>query len=104
MDIARGYLRIVIGERGPYIEFDRYQIVAENLHMPHDQEWRKTHNAAYYLEYRTRCSAAVMIYYQKKLVDYADYRLGYFYIDPEDLTCDQHHKLISPAQGKLFEQ
>ncbi len=32
--VANGYERIVIGERGPYIEFAPFHIVGENIHIP----------------------------------------------------------------------
>ena len=102
LEIAKGYIRVVIGERGPYVEFDRYQIVQSALGIPSGEEWRKVHNAAYYVEYRSTCTANIMVYYQRRLVDYADYRLGYLYIDPYDLICDQYKPIINRKQWRLF--
>ena len=32
--MAKGYTRIVIGGRGPYIEFEDSSMVKENIHVP----------------------------------------------------------------------
>ena len=87
--IATGFVRLVIGERGPYIEFAKEHLIPANLYMPDNQKWRinsARKGYAYYLEYRTRDASYVKIYYQRKLVNYADYRQGMFYISPNDLT------------------
>ena len=88
LKVATGYIRIVVGGRGPYMEFDKFQMVSATLKIPQDQEWRKCHGAAYYVEYRTTDSAFVKVYFQKRKVDYADYRIGYLYIDPMELTLE----------------
>jgi len=88
LPIAIGYTRIVIGGRGPYIEFVKDHLIAENLHMPEDQKYRATDpwkQKVFYLEYRTNDVSNVKIYYQLKLVNYADYKLSMFYISPFDL-------------------
>lgn len=86
--IAVGYTRIVIGERGPYIEFEETNIRKDHYRMPTAMEWRKELRKAYYLEYRTICSSNVKIYKQKRRVLYADYKIGSYYISPFDLMAD----------------
>ena len=73
--IARGYLRVVIGERGPYLEFDDTQILKDNAYIPEDQKWRKRgqYSYVYYDEYRTIDACFVKLYKQRRVVDYADY-------------------------------
>lgn len=83
--VARGYNKIVIGERGPYIEFTKTQIIRENIFIPDNQKWRINSPKAYYIEYRSKRDY-VKIYFQKKLVQYADYQVGFYYISPEDLS------------------
>ena len=86
--IATGFTRLVVGGRGAYLEFTKEQLVAANLHMPENQEWRISsckQGRAYYLEYRSNTDN-VKIYYQRKTVNYADYRIGLFYIDPNELN------------------
>ena len=38
--IANGFERVVIGDRGAYIEFTDEQIVQDNIFIPDDQQWR----------------------------------------------------------------
>jgi len=83
--VAKGYERIVIGERGPYIEFNESQINQDNILIPEDQKWRLNNNSIYYVEFRTDDISNVKIYYQIKTVDYADYLIDKFYISPFDI-------------------
>ena len=50
----------------------------------------------YYAEYRSNDDADVKVYWQKKAVDYADYRVGLYYISPFDLVDGDGHELILP--------
>lgn len=84
--IAHTYSRIVIGSRGPYMEFTLPMLAKDTFVIPEDQRWRLEDPRAYYVEYRTVDSASVKIYYQRKLVYYADYRIDRFYISPFDLV------------------
>jgi hypothetical protein len=88
LHVATGYTRIVLGGRGPYIEFLPGQLVRENLHIPDEEEYRLDHPwkaRVYYVEWRTNDGSNVKIYEQSKAVDYADYKVGLFYISPFDL-------------------
>lgn len=90
--LARGYTRLVIGGRGAYIEFSPEQMAVENLHIPREQEWRLQSEHAYYLEHRSCDDANVKVYEQRRTVNYADYRIGLFYIAPADviLKCGEY--------------
>jgi len=92
--ICRGYLRIVIGGRGPYIEFEESSILEDNIHMPRDQEWRVNNENSYYNEFRTVDKSNVKIYFQKKRVSYASYKIGLCYISPFDLFFADGSKVI----------
>ena len=83
--VAEGYTRIVIGGRGPYIEFEPHMLFKTSLIMPEDQEYRLKDSNVYYLEYRTIDISNVKVYAQLKPVDYADYLPGKCYISPFDL-------------------
>lgn len=83
--IAKGYSRIVLGKRGPYIEFYQSNIVWPRMRIPIDQSWRITDNQAYYIEYRSQDKSRIKMYLQKRLVDYADYKVRLCYISPFDL-------------------
>ena len=85
--VSDGYDRIVIGKRGPYIEFNNTQLYWSQIFIPEDQFWRLESTSSYYIEYRTIIDN-VKIYYQQKLVNYADYKIGLYYISPFDLYLD----------------
>lgn len=84
--LATGYTRIVVGERGAYIEFAPGNICVESLHIPPDQKWRLHSDIAYYIEHRSRDGANVKVYEQRRTVGYADYKIGMFYIAPGDVV------------------
>lgn len=83
--ICRGYLRVVIGGRGPYVEFDDSQIIKESIKIPRDQEWRLNSENAYYIEFRSIDKANIKVYHQRKRVGYADYKIDLYYMSPFDL-------------------
>jgi len=78
--IAKGYNRIVIGDRGPYIEFLPEHMIMDNIFIPLEQ------HHTYFIEYQSKCVEKIFIYHQRKTVKYADYRIGMYYIDPELLN------------------
>ena len=85
--IAIGYNRIVFGQRGPYIEFTKEQVLKESMHIPKNESWKllkKYADKIDYIELRTN-KDNIKVYFQKKLVDYADYKPGFIYISPFDL-------------------
>jgi len=94
--ITVGYTRLVIGGRGPYLEFDDTCIVTENIHVPEDQRHRLGNDAFFYDEYRSTCSSNVKVYHQKNLVSYADYKVGLWYIDPFELKTEDFESLFLP--------
>lgn len=88
--LAQGYVRIVHGGRGDYVEIDHAAVLWDNFHIPADQAWRfKDPNwidKVYYVEYRSKGRSNVKLYDQKRLVGYADYKIGMCYIDPADIV------------------
>lgn len=98
--IATAYERVVIGGRGPYVEFLPGQVVAESFHIPKEQEYRLTADYVYYVEYRSNCIANVKAYFQRRAVDYADYRVGHWYISPFDIVDTENIPLITPLREK----
>ena len=82
--ISNGYNRVVIGQRGPYIEFNKNQIFCNKLYIPNSQLYRLSDPKVYYIEFRTTDFDA-KVYYQMRSVAYADYKIGCFYISPNDL-------------------
>lgn len=91
--VAQNYVRVVIGDRGPYIEFNN-SMMGSGIFIPDDQIWRCKNTNCFYIEYRTIDECNVKIYKQKKQVSYADYQIGLWYISPFDLVSDKHPILI----------
>lgn len=91
--IANDYERVVYGDRGAYVEFNSLQLDRRNMYVPKTQSWRMDdpdwRNKVYYDEFRTK-EDRTKVYHQKKVVDYADYKVGYWYIFTKDLfvTCE----------------
>lgn len=85
LQLATEYNRIVIGKRGPYVEFKKPHILFMNLYIPDNEKWRIDSPSCYYIEYRSIDTSFVKIYQQKETVTYADYLKEYYYISPYDL-------------------
>jgi hypothetical protein len=86
--VATGYTRIVIGGRSPYIEFLPGHLIWDSLHIPDDEKYRTEHqwtDRVYYVEWRSNDESKVKVYERKRTVEYADYKVGLFYISPFDL-------------------
>lgn len=86
--ITQGYERVVIGKRGPYVEFKEPQIILSAFHIPEEERYRLTNGVSFYVEYRSNDDSYVKLYFQKRKVAYADYRIGMYYISPFDLFMD----------------
>lgn len=86
--IAIGYRRLVVGQRGAYVEFADEHIEHKHLYVPEDQKYRfygDWPDKVFYFEYRTDDESNVMVYHQNQYVGYADYKPGMYYIAPQDL-------------------
>lgn len=94
--IAKGYVRVVYGDHGPYLEFMKDQVAWENLECE-----RK--DVGYYNKWYTKVGR-VLVYDQLRTVEnlpnppagkfsfngnrregYADYRVGRVYVSPYDV-------------------
>jgi hypothetical protein len=84
-----GYNRIVIGDYGAFIEFDKSQLIKKNIQPKKGQEYRykdlKFRDNVKYYWYTTIDNSDIKIYYQKKIVSYADYLPGMFYVSPLEI-------------------
>lgn len=88
--LAVGYDRIVIGERGPYVEFQWRNFIYDSVKKvdaPH----------RYYIEWRT--SDGVKVYEQVERVTYADYLPGRLYVSPFELKASVP-VLVTPLARK----
>ena len=105
--IADGYVRVVIGARGPYVEIDNEQIWRSHLRVPAAEVYRFNDAHVFYATYRSNDDSDVKVYWQRKPVDYADYQVGMYYVSPFDLVDREGGELIAPlqkaaAQGELL--
>ena len=93
--IAEGYLRVVIGGRGAYVEFHPDQIKGENIFLPQEARWRLHNPKVYFEEWRSKDTNNIFIYKQVRTVTYADYIPSYWYISPHLLTTEKYPELIN---------
>ncbi len=75
-----GYNRIVIGDHGPYIEFDK-----NHLKIKERQEFRLNNKSVKYIWYTLENNSNIKIYYQINKVKYADYKINKYYVSPFDI-------------------
>ena len=57
LHVATGYTRVVIGGRGPYIEFLPGHLIWDSLHIPDEEKYRTEHpwkDKVFYVEWRTK--------------------------------------------------
>lgn len=101
---CRGFNRIVVGGRGPYVEFLPEQLNLRSIHVPSDQLYRFHDRRSYYIEFRTNDTSNVMVYYQLRTVAYADYKIGMFYISPYDLYLSNGCRIINGKSGEVFRE
>ncbi len=81
--IADEYERVVYGDRGAYVEIADEHINRIVLMIPSHAEWRSTPlwlGRVYYIEHRTIDKSWLKVYEQRRVVGYADYRIGFWYV------------------------
>lgn len=79
--VAVGYCRVVVGDRGPYIEFDDDHIALESIRPVLNYH-------VYFEEFCSCCEHEIFVYHQVKTVSYADYKSDLWYIDPRLVKTD----------------
>ena len=52
------------------------------------------------MEWRTKDQSSVKVYEQSKTVDYADYKVGFFYISPFDLFVEREPVITKLEKNK----
>lgn len=80
--IAIGYNRVVIGDYGAYVEFDKEHMCLENI----KQKWPgEPKRKVKYIWMETKDECKTKIYYQQGIVAYADYKVGCYYVTVGDV-------------------
>lgn len=86
--LAVGYSRVVVGGRGPYVEFEKRHIASVALRLvdaPH-----------YYYDELRSVADNVKVYLQRRPVTYADYVVGMLYASPFELFDESGAVIIEP--------
>ena len=87
---ATGYSRIVIGDYGAFIEIAPEQMVKDAIVVERGQEYRifdpQYREHCKYHWYTAKDNSHVKLYFQQKTVDYADYKVGMWYVSPYEIT------------------
>ena len=96
--VANEYVRIVLGQRGPYVELRSIDI---GLDIPNGEIWRVNSQLAYYVHYRAKGRSPIKVYKQLKTVKYADYKVGMFYISPMDLFDSEGEPMLKYIPNKV---
>jgi len=96
---SSGYERVVHGGRGKYVELVKEQILVDlcshfDMEMPDRIEPKP-----FYYYWLNPVGRAEKIYWQINTVNYADYKIGYYYISPVLLL---PFKEASPNSKQLF--
>ena len=96
--IARKYNRIVIGHYGAFIEINDSDIIKGNIKCQSGQEYR-IYDPSYkdrvkYHWYTTIDDSNCKLYFQQKGVEYADYKIGKWYISPYEVLTQEEIKLL----------
>ena len=81
---AVGYNRVVYGDRGPYVEFERHHIKPELISVI-DNYSDELPIEAYYEWLTIADYSNIKIYAQRRRVKYADYKPGKFYVSPHEI-------------------
>jgi hypothetical protein len=81
--VATGYNRVVIGDYGAYIEFDKEQL---NMSLIESRWPGEPIRPVKYIWLQTKDWAKTKVYEQRGTVSYADYLVGKYYISPFDVT------------------
>jgi hypothetical protein len=90
LHIATGYIRVVIGDYGAYIEFSPEQI---NHNVIKNKFDGIPNRPVKYIWKESIDCCKVKVYDQKGIVPYADYKIGMYYISPEELVTDDNEFL-----------
>lgn len=98
MKVSNGYERVVIGKRGPYVEFTSRQLLTTFFDLRNFDKLKN--DKAFYVEYRSIDTASVKLYFQLRKVDYADYKVGFYYISPFDLYFEGGEAVIDPLKDR----
>jgi len=80
--VAKDYTRVVVGDYGAYIEMSPQQVLTENLREKFPGKRRE---GIKYIWLVVNDHSRTKVYRQVRTVDYADYRVGMYYVSVNDV-------------------
>lgn len=80
--VATGYIRVVVGDYGAYLEFSPDHLFMSKIEARFGQT---PDRPVKYIWMQSKDASQIKIYEQKRRVSYADYKPGLYYIAPQDL-------------------
>lgn len=80
---ANQFIRVVHGGRGDYVEFNEEQILSPLISRFGNDVKEKTSEHYYYWMY-PESDRNTKVYFQLKTVKYADYKIGKYYVSPNE--------------------
>ncbi len=89
LKICEKYNRIVVGDYGAFVEISPDDIVHENIKVKEGQEYRDFNEKYSHCKYSwltAKDNSNIKIYFQKAMVDYADYIPGMYYVSPYECS------------------
>jgi len=93
----------LLGGRGPYVEFLHAHLNWDNLHITNQEKYRTQHpwkDKVFSVEWRTKDESNIKVYGQKRSVDHADYKVGFFYISAFDLFVEGEPVITKPEKKR----
>lgn len=88
--IATGYIRVVVGDYGAYLEFSPAHLFMSKIESRFGQT---PDRPVKYIWMQSKDASQIKIYEQKRRVSYADYKPGLYYIAPQDLRTHNNQKI-----------
>lgn len=89
---ANDFERVVHGGRGDYIELTKEQINVDLISIYGRHVPSYVSDESFYYYYLIPIGRKEKVYWQVKTVNYADYKIGYYYISPKLLQSFREDK------------
>jgi len=79
---ANEFVRVIHGNRGDYVEFKKDQIIPDLISKFNNNITNNSNNFYYYWLYPVN-NPEIKVYFQQRIVKYADYKIGMYYVSPD---------------------
>lgn len=92
---ANDFERVVHGGRGDYVELTKDQISVKLVSYFEQELPEEVSNEPFFYYWLVPINRTEKVYWQVHTVDYADYKIGYYYISPKLLLPFSERKFYS---------